>query len=141
MELTESHRTAPKKEWSLTDWINNFLQDDEAQYYDDTYDEMYEDETMPGGDPLEFDDSIMESVVILGLAAALVFLVMYRQQRQQAARRQEEEARRQQAHQGAAAQGGAVGGNQPPPRQPERGFFPQPGDPDFGQWAAGGVGH
>jgi SEL1 protein len=100
---------------------------------------MYEDETMPGGDPLEFDDGIMESVVILGLAAALVFLVMYRQQRQQAARRQEEEARRQ--HQGVAAQGGAVGGNQPLPQRPERGFFPQPGDPDFGQWAAGGVGH
>ncbi|KAL2129144.1 hypothetical protein VTI74DRAFT_8179 [Chaetomium olivicolor] len=126
---------APKKEWSLSEWINNFLQDD-AQYYDDLYDGSYQDDAMPGGDPLDFDDGIMESVAILGLAAALVFLIMYRQQRQQQARRREEENRRQQA-----AQGGAAGGGQQQPPQQERGFFPQPGDPDFGQWAVGGVGH
>lgn len=134
---------APKKEWSLSDWINNFLQDD-AEYYDDMYDDMYEDDSMPGGDPLDFEDGIMESVVILGLAAALVFLVMYRQQRQQmAARRQEEEARRQQQQQQqGGAQGGAAAGNQQqPPQRQERGLFPQPGDPDFGQWGVGGIGH
>ncbi|KAK4105618.1 HCP-like protein [Parathielavia hyrcaniae] len=131
---------APKKEWSLTDWIHNFVQDD-AQYYDDAYDDdhLYEDhDTMPGGDPLEFDDGLMESVVILGLAAFLAFLVMYRQQRQQAARRQEEDARRRQ-QQHAAGQGGAPVGDQQ--QQQERGLFPRPGDPDFGQWGVGGVGH
>jgi SEL1 protein len=96
---------------------------------------------MPGGDPLDFDDGIMESVVILGLAAFLAFLVMYRQQRQQAARRQEEEARRRQQQQGGGAQGGGVVGNQQPPQQQDRAFFPRPGDPNFGQWAVGGIGH
>ncbi|KAK4128666.1 HCP-like protein [Parathielavia appendiculata] len=131
---------APRKEWSLTDWINNFLQD-EAQYYDDVYDDLYEDhDTMPGGDPLDFDDGIMESVVILGLAAFLAFLIMYRQQRQQAARQQEEDVRRRQQQHHAAAQGGAAVEDQQQPQQ-ERGFFPRPGDPDFGQWGVGGVGH
>lgn len=135
--------TAPRKEWSLSDWINNFLQDDDAQYYEEWYDEQYEDE-MPGGDPLDIDDGVMESVAILGLAAALVFLILYRQQRQQAVRRQEEEARRQQQQQQQQQQeqhqhqGGAGVGNQ---QRPPQGFFPRPGDPDFGQWAAGVVGH
>ena len=72
------------------------------RYYEQGYDEDYED-TMPGGDgtiagDLGEDDGILESLVIVGLAAALVFLLMYRQQRQAQARRQEEEnARRQQA--------------------------------------------
>ncbi|KAK4150757.1 hypothetical protein C8A00DRAFT_45934 [Chaetomidium leptoderma] len=132
----------PKKEWSLTDWVNNFLQDD-APDYDDGYDDGYEDERMPGGDPMEFEDGAMESVVILGLAAALVFLVMYRQQRQQqAARRQEEEARRQQQQRGGAHGGAAVGNQQQAqPQQQDGGFLPQPGDANFGQWGAGGVGH
>ncbi|KAJ4297272.1 ERAD-associated protein [Collariella sp. IMI 366227] len=106
---------APKKEWSLSEWINNFLQDD-ALYYDDLYDDLYPDDTMPGGDPLDFEDGIMESVVILGLAAALIFLVMYRQQRQQQARRREEENRRvqvqQQVQQAQQQGGGVVGGQQ-----------------------------
>jgi SEL1 protein len=116
------------------------LQDDDAQYYDDLYDGMYDDD-MPGGDSLDLDDNIMESVMILGLAAALVFLVLYRQQRQQAARQREDEARRQQQQHQGVAQGGAAAGNQQQPQPQERGFFPRPGDPDFGQWAAGGVGH
>jgi hypothetical protein len=39
---------------------------------------------MPGGDDYydEIDDGIVESLIIVGLAAALVFLVYYRQQRQ-----------------------------------------------------------
>lgn len=96
---------------------------------------------MPG-DALDFDDGIMESIVILGLAGALAFLVMYRQHRQQAARRREEEERRQQQQQvGQPGGGAAMGNQQPPPPQEQRGFFPQLGDPNFGQWAAGGVGH
>ncbi|KAL2141497.1 hypothetical protein VTI28DRAFT_2371 [Corynascus sepedonium] len=130
----------PRKEWSLSDWINNFLQDDDAQFYDEFYSEEYEDD-ISGGEPLDIDDGVMESVAILGLAAALVFLIMYRQQRQQAARRQEEETRRQQQQQQQQHQGVPAGGNLQLPLQQERGFFPRPGDPDFGQWAAGVVGH
>ncbi|AEO70498.1 7e520b0f-1dc4-4cdc-b0a4-7a68af0932e5 [Thermothielavioides terrestris] len=139
----------PKQEWSLREWINNFVQDD-VEYYDevDAFDDLYDENGMPGGDPLDFDDGVMESVVILGLAAALAFLVMYRQHRQQAARRREEETRRQQQQQQqqpppqqAGVPGRAAAENQQQPEQQDRGLFPQPGDPDFGQWAVGGVGH
>lgn len=134
--------TAPKKDWSLSEWINNFLQDD-TQYYDDLYDDLYDDEGMPGGDPLDFEDGVMESLVILGLVAALVFLLMYRQQRQQMARRRDEETRRQQQQQHGGAHGEAAGAGQQAQQQQqqERGFFPQPGEPGFGQWGVGGIGH
>ncbi|KAL0468976.1 ubiquitin-protein ligase [Neurospora intermedia] len=136
-----------KKEWSLSEWINNFLQDEMGYYGDDMYD-GYED-AMPGADSdlgaFEEGD-ILETLVIMGLAAALVFLVLYRQQRQQAARRQQEdEARRQpQEQQGQGvgrAAGGAFANGQQQQRAGNGGFFPQPGAPGFGQWAVGGVGH
>lgn len=88
---------------------------------------------MPGGqadgmyDDI-IDDGILESLIIITLAGALVFLIYYRQQRQLAAHAANQQA----------------GGNQQVPQgqQPQdRGFFPQPGDPEFGQWVAGGVGH
>jgi SEL1 protein len=96
---------------------------------------------MPGGDadadglyddPL--DDGILESLIIIGLAAALVFLIYYRQQQQLAHRRGEEAARAQQQGQQAAP-----AAQQPQPE--DRGLFPQPGDPEFQQWVAGGIGH
>ncbi|KAK3336456.1 hypothetical protein B0T19DRAFT_453877 [Cercophora scortea] len=138
-----------KKDWSLSEWINNFLQADEM-YYEDDMDELFDD-TMPGGDPglTDMDDGIFESLAIVGLVGALVFLLMYRQQRQQAARRREEEERRQQQQQqhhgaqGPAARA-AAGGNQQPQQQGgdfRGGFMPQPGDPNMGQWAGGVVGH
>jgi SEL1 protein len=111
---------APKKDWSLSEWIANFI-DDEMRYYEQAYEEDYED-TMPGGDggiagDLGEDDGILESLVIVGLAAALVFLLMYRQQRQAQARRQEEEnARRQQVQQQQPA-----AGNDNPPAVQEQG--------------------
>ena len=106
-------------------------------YPDDAYDPLYDDD-MPGGDGNlgDLDDGIFESLVIVGLAAALVFLVLYRQQRQQAARRQEEEARqRQQQPQQQQANDQRGQGDQ------DGGLFPPPGDPNFAQWAAGGIGH
>lgn len=135
----------PEKDWSLSEWITNFMQDDPLDYDDLSYDEIFDD-TMPGGDGGlgDVDSGVFESLVILGLAAALVFLMFYRNYRQEAARRAEEARRRQQG-------GQVVGGAQNPPpaaavpgaapAAPERGLFPQPGDPDLGQWAAGGVGH
>ncbi|KAK4197851.1 hypothetical protein QBC40DRAFT_284721 [Triangularia verruculosa] len=137
-----------KKHWSLREWINNFLQEENAggQLYDDYYgDEYYDDAAaaqngagpMPGGDGPDFDeDGVLDSLIILGLVSALAFLLMYRAQRQQ---RQEEARRREQ-------QGVIVGGQQ----QPLNGGaapaaagapFPQLGQPGFGGWGPGGVGH
>ena len=124
----------------MAEWVSNFLQDDHPYYGDADYDDNYlpENDPMPGGDADGFyddiiDDGILESFIIIGLAAALVFLIYYRQQHQQAHRRGEEAARVQQGEQPAPE------GQQQP--QEDRGLFPQPGDPDFGQWVAGGVGH
>lgn len=90
---------------------------------------------MPGGDADGMyddilDDGILESLVIIGLAAALVFLIYYRQQHQLAHRQNVAAGEGQQAVQG-----------EQPQAPGERGLFPQPGDPAFGQWVAGGVGH
>lgn len=90
---------------------------------------------MPGGDEYydDFDDGILESLFIVSLAALLAFLVYYRQQRQIAQRNREQERQRTQAQEG---------GDHPVVQQPEdRGLFPQPGDPEFMNWAAGGIGH
>jgi len=96
---------------------------------------------MPGGDSDGMyddiiDDGIIESLVLIGLGAALVFLIYYRQARQLAHRQNEQAA--------AAQQGAQQPGQEQQQQQPEQnlgGFFPQPGDPAFGQWMAGGVGH
>jgi SEL1 protein len=95
---------------------------------------------MPGGDVDGFyddiiDDGILESLIIIGLAATLVFLIYYRNQHQQAHRRQEEANRAQQGNQPAAD----VQAQQP--QGQDQGLFPQPGDPALNDWVAGGVGH
>jgi SEL1 protein len=89
---------------------------------------------MPGGDDFyddgtEIDDGLVEMFMIVGLAGILAFLVYYRQQRQREARRRAEQGQQ---------QGGAV---PPPPPPQEQGFFPPPGEPEFANWVAGGVGH
>ena len=130
---------APTKQWSLSEWINNFLRDDGLYYGDTDYDDNYlpENDPMPGGDAdgmyEDIDDGILESLIIITLAAALVFLIYYRQQRQLAGHGRND-------NQQAA---GVQQGNQQAPQgqQEDRGVFPQPGDPEFGQWVAGGVGH
>ena len=95
---------------------------------------------MPGGDADGFyddsiDDGILESLIIIGLAAALIFLIYYRQQHQLAHRRGEAAARV------AAAVQPPIDGQEDQPPQNDRGVFPQPGDPELNDWAAGGVGH
>ncbi|KAK4178640.1 hypothetical protein QBC36DRAFT_324253 [Triangularia setosa] len=136
-----------KKHWSLREWINNFLQEENAggQLYDDYYADEYYDEAaagqngagpMPGGDGPDFDeDGVLDSLIILGLVSALAFLLMYRAQRQQ----RQEEARRREQEGGVAGVNGqqqqqplAVAGGEP---------FPQLGQPGFGGWGPGGVGH
>lgn len=77
-------------------------------------------------DDLEFDidDSMLEGLIILGLMATLLVLVYVRQQRN----------RDRQNENGGANPAAAANGN-------DRGLFPRPGDPEFAQWVAGGVGH
>lgn len=107
-------------------------------YGDEDYDENYipENDPMPGGDadPLYddlIDDGLLESIAIIVLAGALVWLIYYRQRRQLAHQRGQEAA--------GGQDGAAQAGQQQ--QQDNQGLFPQPGDPAFGQWAAGGVGH
>ncbi|EGD98015.1 hypothetical protein TESG_05312 [Trichophyton tonsurans CBS 112818] len=92
-------------------------QDQDLNYYDE--------------DALDFDDGILESLIIIGLVATLVLLLHFRQQR--AARRAQEanNANNQQQNQGADGAGNAA---------EDRGFFPRPDDPNFAAWVAGGLG-
>jgi SEL1 protein len=133
-ELTIS---VPKKQWSLKEWINNFLREEQQSYsYDDDDNVLAPVDNMPGGEDEIYDDlideGILESFIIITLAAALVWLIYYRQQRQLAHRRQEEVARARQA---------GEPGPLPPQQQQDGGFFPAPGNPAFPDWVAGGIGH
>ena len=145
----------PKKEWSLSEWISNFLEDPHPYYHgaDDDYDDPNP-EGMPGGDDdyyAELDDNILDSLIIVGLAAALAFLVYYRQQRQTNHRREVET--QQEGNQGQQDQPPFQPQQQPqaengippeerlPGQQADGGFFPPPEDPNYPAWVAGGVGH
>ncbi|EEQ89825.2 ubiquitin-protein ligase Sel1/Ubx2 [Blastomyces dermatitidis ER-3] len=97
---------------------------------------------------MDIDDDILDSLIILALAATLMVLVYVRQRRGLRGPGQVD---------GNAAGGGAGAGNgagQPAnnpagpggaaagaQREEDRGLFPPPGDPDFAAWVAGGVGH
>ena len=149
----------------MSEWISNFLDDPHPYYHGADEDDFVDpsNDPMPGGDDYfdDIDESIIESLVILGLAGALAFLVYYRQQRQNNHRRIMAERQEQGAQQvpvqpppqaqqpQAQAQAGAMAPPPPPQAQQEPlpgqqadgGFFPPAGDPNFGQWVAGGVGH
>lgn len=120
-----------KKSWS--EWLNAFLEAEAAGYPNDYYDERDDWEhmdTMPGGDDFydELDDGIVESLLIVGLAAALALLVMYRR------RRADERERRQQQANGQVplvVDRGNV--EQDPP------LFAQPGDLNFVGWNGPGI--
>ena len=144
----------PKKEWSFSEWISNFLEDPHPYYHgaDDDYDDPNP-EGMPGGDDdyyAELDDNILDSLIIVGLAAALAFLVYYRQQRQTNHRR-EAETQQQQGDRDPPdqplqpgqpqAENGIPPEERLPGQQADGGFFPPPEDPNYPAWVAGGVGH
>ncbi|CZT12524.1 related to HRD3-involved in degradation of Hmg2p [Rhynchosporium agropyri] len=126
-----------KKQWSLSEWITNFLRDDHMYYGDADYDDNYlpDDTPMPGGDADGMyedmsEDGLLESIAIILLAGALIGLIYYRQMRQQNHRQQE------------AGQNAALPpGQQQQGQGQDGGLFPQPEDPAFNQWVAGGVGH
>ena len=135
----------PNKEWSFSEWISNFLEDPHPYYHgaDDDYGDPMPD-GMPGGDDDyydDLDDNIIDSLIIVGLAAALAFLVYYRQQRQNTHRQNADRQEQQPGQQQQQQQNGPPPEERLPGQQADGGFFPPPDDPNFGQWVAGGVGH
>jgi len=72
----------PHKDWSVAEWINNFLEADAAAWETiepDDYATGHD--HMPGGDDDYYEDiesDILESAIILALTGALAFLVYYR---------------------------------------------------------------
>lgn len=131
-----------RKRRTFAEWINDFLEADAAYYENFEADDWDAQDPMPGGDEYweggeDYDDGVVETLLIGGLVAALGYLIYYRQQQQRAA-----EQRRRQALD--AQQQGQADGEQQQPlpgQQPNGGFFPPPGDPAWNDWVAGGVGH
>lgn len=135
-----------RRKRSFAEWLQDFLEADAAyyeQYYEaDDWDAQHD--PMPGGDEYwtddDIDDGVLETLLIGGLLAALGWLIYYRQQQQRAA-----EQRRRQGGEEQPGQAGVQDQQQQQPpvpgQQPDGGFFPQPGDPNWNAWVAGGVGH
>ncbi|KAL4917847.1 hypothetical protein BDW62DRAFT_210955 [Aspergillus aurantiobrunneus] len=135
----------PKPRRTLSEWIAAFIENDEeeeANYHAQMYKHGEEDEDglLSSDDhhrlndqedgyyddlELDIDESVLEGLIILSLAATLMVLVYLRQQRNNRQRPND--------NQNANAAGQANVNN--------RGFFPRPGDPEFAQWVAGGVDH
>lgn len=125
---------------TFKEWVKAFIENDEEGYYEDLYeqqrgeDDEYRSLESEGHEDgyyddldLDIDEGMLEGLLIVGLAATLLVLVYFRQQQQR--NRQNENV-----NANADAQNGNENAN-------DRGFFPRPGDPEFGQWVAGGVGH
>lgn len=134
---------------TLKEWIATFIENDGAEYWEDHYEPRDEDDFMGRTldseredgyyDDLELDidDGILEGLLIVGLAATLIVLVYVRQQQQR---------NRQNAQANGNGNGNGNGNANPNANADgdnvnDRGFFPRPGDPEFAQWVAGGVGH
>jgi SEL1 protein len=134
----------PKPRRTFSEWITAFIENDEEEevnYRAQLYKRgEEEDDDLSNGDPhrldehedgyyddleLDIDESVLEGLIILSLAATLMVLVYLRQQRNNRQRPND--------NQNANAAGQANAN--------DRGFFPRPGEPEFGQWVAGGVGH
>ncbi|KAL4787471.1 hypothetical protein BJX76DRAFT_345551 [Aspergillus varians] len=135
----------PKPRRTLSEWIAAFIENDEeeeanlrAQLYKQG--EEDDDDLLSSGEhhrlddhedgyyddlELDIDESVLEGLIILSLAATLAVLLYLRQQRNNRQRPND--------NQNANAAGQANANN--------RGFFPRPGDPEFAQWVAGGVDH
>ncbi|KAL8814082.1 MAG: hypothetical protein Q9223_006670 [Gallowayella weberi] len=162
--ITEPKDNPP---FSFSDWLSAFLNNEDPHPYYHT-DDDFADPAMPGTDDYldDIDESIIESLIILTLAAALAGLMWYRQRRQNNHRREQERQQQQQQQQSTTSpqpqqrqqgegqragevvvgaqqetQGGDHRGALVQGQQADGGFFPPPGDPGYAQWVAGGVGH
>lgn len=169
-------RADEKKSRTLAQWIADFLEADAAAYDDiDHEPDDWDDSSagnMPGGDDGfydEIDEGIVESLVIVGLAAALAGLVYWRQQMQ--LRRRQALAAQDQGQVQGQVQGQAQAQDQAQAQGQDQGqaqgqidaeldavmaeveelregeevndgaLFPAPGDPAWNDWVVGGIGH
>lgn len=118
--FTDTLFSGPKRDWSLTEWVANFL-DAEDYEYDEHYRDSIYDGTIGSGEEYDEDSGLVESLLIIVISLSLVALLWWRQ-RLQEAHAQAEEARRR-----------------------EQGLPPAPPREDaaaaaFRGWAAGGIG-
>ena len=140
----EPKKSNPK---SLKEWLGKFIDaavEDALATGQGELDDLehiaYGEPGMPGGDNEywysgkegddfldDFDDGLLESLIIVALAGALAMLVYMRAQRQRDQRERQGQAQVQQPQQ--------------PVQQQDGGFMPQPGNPDYLNWVAGGIGH
>lgn len=128
---------------TFKEWVTAFIENDEeeeARFRAQMYRQRAEEDEMLGasGDAheeghddgyyddmeLDIDESLLEGLIIFTLAATLLVLIYIRQQRN-----------RQRPNGNGADNQGAQG------NADDRGFFPRPGEPEFNQWVAGGIGH
>ena len=149
--ISDSETDKPRR--SLTDWFNEFLlaelgalDEEMAQQERMEYDEGGADEwdtATAMGDEALYDDLItdqfFEALMFAVLAAGLAVLVWYRQLVRH--RQQGEAGNNQQNAQNQQAANAPANQEAQQRQERNRGGFPRPGDPDFGNWAAGGVGH
>ncbi|KAF5573804.1 HRD3-like protein [Fusarium pseudocircinatum] len=84
----------PKKDRSFSEWIANFLREDNQYYEEEHYTggDLY-DGALGDGQGTDDDDGVLESILIIGVTFSLVFLLWWRQRLQQA-HQQAEDARR-----------------------------------------------
>lgn len=114
-EEEESYRAQLYKQQQQEDEMHG-LEGEDSRHEDGYYDEL----------DIDIDEGFLEGLVIISLAATLLVLVYLRQQRNN----------RQREGNGGGGDAGGGGGN-----DGDRGFFPRPGEPEFAQWVAGGIGH
>ncbi|KAG6008009.1 hypothetical protein E4U21_005243 [Claviceps maximensis] len=73
------------QDWSFSEWIANFLKDDDPYYDDEDLYSDYMGDTMNVGEEDYLDaGGVVESILIIGVTMSLVLLLWYRQRMQQA---------------------------------------------------------
>lgn len=115
-----------RQDWSLSQWISNFLSEEGFFADEELYDDLYDD---TAGIEEYDEEGVVESVLIIGVTAALMFLLWWRQRAQHRA------AENQQA--GQANQQGQPQQQQQQQQAAAGGLGPVDGFPG---WAAGGFG-
>jgi len=146
-----SDESAPKRR-TFAEWLHDFLEADAAMYAQEFEADDWgdgHDQHMPGGDDEYWgegdvdDEGLLETLLIGGLVAALGGLIYFRQQQQRLAEQRRRQQEQPQVGEGEQQQAPGLQ-DQPvaaaPGQQPDGGFFPQPGDPNWNAWVAGGVG-
>jgi SEL1 protein len=128
-----------RRSLSFAEWISAFLEADQLyqQEHYEADDWESDHDHMPGEDYFDDgyeDDSMIDTLILGGLVAALGWLLWYRQQQRRRAVEQQRVAN------GGAPNDDAQQEVRQPAQQNDGGFFPQPGDPARNDWAVGGIG-